>query len=433
VTSANAIENKIRAESKAKFASLGLPNEFVAPNYSGRSILNIPASIVKILGGNMHTPGLDADILGRFPNGVRRIVFLISDAMGYRRTLDALDGNKQNGFHALMKQGATIAPITSVFPSTTTAALTALWSGYSPAEHGFLGFLLFLREVSARCEMISFSPLATRDLKPQQLVDAGIEPEKFLPVPSLPQTLAKFGVPTYHFIEQPYVKSALSRAQIRGQKETFGFVSSSDMWVTMRNVVEQHKDERAAFISYWSAADSIQHSYGASSETLIAEIDNLAYSFEREFLGRLSPAAREGTLFILTADHGQIDLPAKNAVRFSEYPEIQSRLLFGYTGDARAAYLYCRQGEKDFVRDYIERNLADKFFVLDSQSALKAGLFGSGTLAPETEYRIGDLLLLARGNNFLWDRKDDYKMAASHGGLAAEEMLVPILLARLDS
>jgi predicted AlkP superfamily pyrophosphatase or phosphodiesterase len=429
---ADSIETKIRAENKTKFTSLKLPGEFVAPNYGGRSIVNIPASIVMILGGEMHTPSLDADILGQFPNGVRRIVLVISDAMGYRHTLDALDGNPQNAFGALVKNGATLAPLTSVFPSTTTAALTSLWSGYTPAEHGFLGFLLFLREVGARSEMISFSPLATRDIKPQQLIDAGIEPEKFLPVPSLPQILEKFGVPTYHFIEQPYVKSALSRVQIRGQKETFGFVSSSDMWVVLRHVVEQHKDERAAFVAYWSAADSIQHTYGASSETLTAEINNLAYSFEREFLDRLSPAAREGTLFILTADHGQIDLPTKNAVRVNEHPDLQSRLLFGYTGDPRAAYLYCRQGEKDFVRDYITRNLADKFFVLDSQEALQAGLFGLGTLAPETKYRIGDLLLLARGNNFLWDRKDDPKMLASHGGLSAEEMLVPILLARLD-
>jgi hypothetical protein len=144
-------------------------------------------------------------------------------------------------------------------------------------------------------------------------------------------------------------------------------------------------------------------------------------------------AAREGTLFVLTADHGQIDLPTKYVVRTSDHPDLQSHLLQGTAGDSRAVYLYCRPGEKDYVRNYITRNLADKFFVLDSQAALQAGLFGLGTLAPETAYRIGDLLLIARGNHSLWDWKDDPTDLAGHGGLSAEEMLVPILIARLDA
>jgi hypothetical protein len=64
---------------------------------------------------------------------------------------------------------------------------------------------------------------------------------------------------------------------------------------------------------------------------------------------------------------------------------------------------------------------------------LNAGLFGPGFVAAETKYRIGDLILLPRDNFYLWDRNEEPKLLGRHGGLAEKEMLVPLLLARLDA
>ncbi len=430
---AQAIENKIRTERESRFGALNLPSEFIAPNYAGRSIVNVSASIVKILGGQISTPPLDPAIIENFSAGVRRIVYVIADATGYGRMLDALNTNRQNGFHPLLNAGGRLVPITSVFPSTTTAALSSIWSGYTPAEHGFVGYQLFLREYGVRSNMITFNPVVTEKFSAQQLVDAGLEPEKFLTVPSLPQTLAEANVPVYNFIEQPYAKSALSRVQIRGTRETRGFVTSSDMFVTLCDAVEQHRDEHALFVAYWSAIDGICHVYGPSSDTVTAELNNLAYSFEREFLQRLSPKAREGTLFFLCADHSQLDTPPNRAIYLRDHPELRDHLLMDFAGESRAAYLYCRNGAMDAARDYLTTRLADRFFVLDSQAALKAGLFGSGNISPEVKHRIGDLIVLPRDNFYLWDRSDEPKMFGRHGGLAEKEMLAPLIVARLDA
>ncbi len=430
---AQRIEKKIRAERGTTFRQLNLPAEFIAPNYRGRSIVNVPASIIKILGGEIHTPSLDSALTQGLLAGVERVVLVIADAMGYQRTLDALAANPRNGWHALLRGGAHLAPITSVFPSTTTAALTALWSGYTPAEHGFVGYQLFLREYGVRANMIAFAPVATEKLGGAQLVHSGLEPEKFLPVPSLPQTLAHVGVPVYNLIEQPYVTSALSRAQIRGTQETRGFVTSSDMWVTLKQIIEAHRRERALFVAYWSAIDGISHTYGPGSDTVVAEINNLAYSFEREFLRALSPAARRGTLFLLTADHGQLDAPPSRAVYLRNHPGLRDQLVMDFAGEPRAAFLYCRNGALDAARAYLQTQLGEQFFVLDAHTALDAGLFGNGAHAPELEYRVGDLIALPRDNYFFYERTDETKMLGRHGGLTAEEMLVPLLVARLDA
>ena len=429
---AQKIEKRIRTERSTRYKKLNLPPDFIAPNYDGRSIVNVPATIIRTLGGHFHTPPLDPEITKDFTTNIQRIVLVIADAMGYRRLLDALDANPQNGFNKLLQRCANLVPLTSTFPSTTTAALASLWSGYTPAEHGFVGYQLFLREYGARANMITFSPVATADLGAQQLVDAGLEPEKFLPIPSLPQALDYFGIPVYNFIEAPYTETALSQVQIRGVKETFGLVTSSDMWVVLRQQIEQHHTERALFVAYWSALDGISHRYGPSHDAVIAELNNFGYSFEYEFLRRLAPAAREGTLFLLTADHGQLDTPPERAVFWRAHPDLRDHLVMDFVGEARAAYLYCRNGEVDAARAYIETRLGDKFFVLNSRDALDAGLFGSGKLAPELKHRIGNLIALAR-ENFYWEEHDEVKMRGRHGGLAEEEMLVPLLVARLDA
>lgn len=428
----NSTFTALRAERESRFGALYLPDDFIAPNYGGRSIVNVPASLAQILGARHPTPPLAADLLGDLPAGVRRVVLVIVDALGYDFLTRALDANPENGFHPLLKNGGRLAPLTSVFPSTTTAALTSLWSGYTPAEHGSVGFQLFLRGPSLRANMIKFQASALHKLGGDQLSEAGVEPDKFLPAPALPQTLARFGVPTFNLIEHVYEKSPLSRMQIRGVKETRGFVSSSDMWLALRQWMEERPTEKALFVAYWSAVDTISHEYGPASDAIVAEVNNLAYSFEREFLRSLAPAARQDTLFLLTADHGHAPTPPAGLVYLNQHPFIRERLVMGYAGEPRAAYLYCTQGEVESVRRYFAENLADKFFVLDSRAALEAGLLGPPPFAPETRYRVGDLTVLARGPHILWERDDAPKVLGRHGSLTETEMVVPLLAARLD-
>lgn len=429
---ADSVLDEIRGESRARYGALNLPGEWIAPNYGGRSIANVPATIVRAFGGEISTAPLQPAIAGHLLSGVRRVVFVVADALGYSKLLAVLERNPQNGFGALLRGGATLVPITSVFPSTTTSALTTLWSGYMPAEHGFLGYQLFLREFGVRAEMLAFSPSATVPFGRDQLIAAGLDPDKFLSSPSLAQMLGIYGVSSYHLLLGPYVKSGLSRVQMRGAKEIRGVVTSSDLWVVLREMLEAKKDERALFAAYWGGVDGVGHLYGASSPTVAAEVNNLAYSFEREFLAPLSPAARAGTLFLLTADHGQMDTPRERTVALRDHPELRDRLVMDFTGEPRAAYLYCRAGEMEAARTYIETQMGGRFVVLDSQAALQQGLFGTGTPAPEARFRIGDLLVMPRENYTLVESKESRTLLGRHGGLTPEEMLVPLIAARLD-
>ena len=71
--------------------------------------------------------------------------------------------------------------------------------------------------------------------------------------------------------------------------------------------------------------------------------------------------------------------------------------------------------------------------LLDMDRAVAAGLFGPAELPPESRNRLGDLLLLACDGSRLIPAGETADHRGEHGSLTPEEMLVPLLMARLDA
>ncbi len=407
--------------------------DVVWPRYDGYSIANLPATFAAILGTPLPAPALaplPAE-LWRDLCDVRRVVFVLIDALGYHRFRNALDAEADSGWRPLLEHGR-FFPLTSVFPSTTVAALSSLWTGLAPSQHGFLGTRLFLREYGALADMISLK-LAVKGT-PGQLLDMGLEPEKFLPAPNLAEVLKAAGVAVYDLLPYSLVRSGLTRILHRNMDKLVPFVTASDMWVTLRRMLDaQRTDNQPTYIcAYHAPADSISHFYGPGDEALDAELRAFVYSLRTEFLDRLSPQARAGTLLVIGADHGQTITPKETGIALHQQP-VWNDLVMMPTSEARIAYAHVRAGRMQAFRDGLARDLAGQLIAVDTREALDAGLWGPGPLHPETRSRLGDLLLLATGNGWLADstgQMPDFR--GMHGGLTLEEMLVPSLWLRLD-
>jgi len=427
---ADRIKAAIRQNIPAFAAQLGA--DVIWPRYDGYSIANLPATFAALLGAQMppHAmPPLPADLWSDLAGGARRVVFVLVDALGYGRLLRALEADARSQWHALVKRGR-LFPITSVFPSTTVAALSTLWTGLAPAQHGYLGTRLFLREYGVLADTISLK-LVVKGV-PGQLLDMGLEPEKFLPAPNLPEVLKAAGVTLYDLVPYAFIRSGLTRILRRGVDKPIGFVAASDMWVTLRRLLETAQEQRLLVMAYHGQLDSIAHYYGPTDDVLDAELRAFVYSLQTEFLDQLSPQAARDTLLVIGADHGQTTILKSQGIELHRQP-VWNDLTLMPAAEARIAYLYARGGRLQAVRDGLERDLPGKFIAVDTREALEAGLWGPGPRHPETVARLGDVLILATGQGALADAaKQMPDFQGMHGGVTPDEMLVPSLWMRLD-
>jgi hypothetical protein len=296
-----------------------------------------------------------------------------------------------------------------------------------------LGTRLFLRDQSLRANMISFSPVGFEHR--EILLDEGLEPASFLPVPGIAEAMASQGIETHVLINGQYTKGGLSDIFFRGVTTVHSYVpgSAADLWITLRRFLEQRVGQRMFISVYWGVLDALSHARGPQSPAIDAELGAFTELMISEFLNRVSPDAASGTLFEVVADHGQLETPPHDAVRLAEHPELVENLWMGPLGEQRFAYLVARQGRIKSVRRYVQQHLGHAFAVIDSRQALKAGLFGLGNNAPETAARLGDIILVSRGSHILYDEGQEPYLLGLHGGLSAEEMIVPLFLMRLDA
>jgi hypothetical protein len=407
-----------------------LPGEFVLPHYDGYSIANLPATIARLLGVELAdaAPPLPGYLWVDMAADVRSVVTITLDAVGYlhlRRLMDAGDP----ALRSLSRVGQ-LVPLTSVFPSTTVAALTTLWTGRAPLAHGLIGTRLLLPEHGMLANMLQLGPAVHR--QSGALLDWGWVPEEFVTVPGLGQQLASQGIETVAHTHLPFLGGGLARIFMRGMDEVRGHVDFSDMAINLRHALVQRSDRPLFASAYWGGLDDTAHVYGPDGERFRAALRHVLCSLEEDFLAHLPAAAREGTLLLIAADHGQISTPPEQVVQMSDHPALRRMLLLPPAGEPRASYLYVRPGQAEAVRAYVADHLPGRFIVLEVERALAAGLFGPEEPASEVRVRLGDLLLLATDDSRLLVKDEPVPFHGHHGGLTPEEMLVPLLMVRLD-
>jgi hypothetical protein len=414
----------------------GLPEHFILPHYSGYSIANLAPTVAQLLGVTLEgkTPSLPEHLRTDLADDVACVVLLILDAAGYRPFRHYLDA-EHSIFSYLSSEGR-LVPITSVFPSTTVSALTSIWTGQPPLGHGFLGTKLLLPEQGVLANMLKMAPAV--HTRGGRLEDWGWDPESFVTAPSLGGQLHAAGVDSVAHTRLSFIGSSLTNIFLRGMGKVHGYVGLSDLWLNLRRTLTERQAGQRLFVdAYWASIDSVGHVYGPTGAYLPSALRHLARSFEEDFLARLPKEAREDTLLIVTADHGQIATPPERVVHLPEHPTLQETLLLPPAGESRAAYLYAKPGQKDALQGYVEEHLAEHFVLQETERALETGLFGpTKALSPHLRARLGDMLLIAKDDARLTRRAREKEGGTSlrghHGSLTPEEMLVPLLMVRLD-
>ncbi|MGD0330779.1 MAG: alkaline phosphatase family protein [Nitrososphaeria archaeon] len=397
-------------------------DDFVLPDYQNFNVRNISS----IIGGIY---GIDSLVSFKFPEdylddlqGVDKVLLLIIDGLGYSRFLMYIASNR--GVLSYLAEKGTSKPLTSTFPATTSTSLTSIFTGMSPSEHNIIGYQMFSKEYGLIFNTLSMQPVYGVSNR----IDIAEEYSK--KVKPWMSSFKNYNIKAVVVTRGSIVESGLSRV-IHRDLEVAPYILESDMLTRCRNELEN--SSRALVVMYYSGFDALAHRYGPYSEEATSVLQSLEYNLKNTLFNKLSKDTKKKTLILLTADHGVSEV--SGIYFFKDYPEILENLLLPPVGDSRATFLFSKNGQIELLKDAFEKKM-DGFSLHNSRELIMRGAFGKVDNSKSLETTVGDVIALSRSNNALqypyFDEDRSRPLLGAHGGMTAEEIIVPLLSSRLS-
>lgn len=379
------------------------------PDYQGGSIVNLMATILRARGGD--SPHASLGLLP--PSDVERhtnLVLLAIDGLG----ADWLARRSPRGMLSRHLAG----PIDTVFPATTTAAITTFLTADAPQQHGLTGWHTWLRELGCVMTILPGYPRCGG----ATYKAAGIDPVRLfghVPVADRIRTRAVTVSPDY-IAHSDFNLSHLGRADL------CPYTTLSGMFRKTLQAIRASREPKYLYL-YWPHLDGIGHEHGMESPQAAAHLREI----EQAVTDFLVSAAGSDTLLLVTADHGQVDTLPEDRIDLADHPWLADCLALPLCGEPRAAFCYLRPGRVETFLRYCRDTFQGRLDVVPSRELLEAGLFGPGEPHPRLADRIGDYCLLGRGNAVVreWLPFDErHVQVGVHGGLSEAELRVPLCL-----
>jgi len=404
---------------------------YVLPDYDGGGLVNLATTVLDLCGAwdPSYLPPL-RDLDPALRDGVKQVVVILADGLGYDQ-LRRLAAAGELPFlatileRARVRDRAQLIDATTIFPSTTAAAITTMHTARTPQEHGNLAYFLWLEEFAQIAQMLRWGPGATR--RGSFFDDASRDPRSYARVPSIHGVLRTHGARSYVIEPEIFRREAMTQMHAP-EAEYVGYILPTTMGVRLGQLLDERPWGTApAYIyAYWLGVDTAAHQYGPNGPEHAAEAASLDTNLRRALAGR--PPG--DTLVVLTADHGHAAVDPAKLIDLEADTELRALLRNPIAGEPRIAFLHTDVPER--VRTYLERAYPGTFFLFDRDEAIDAGLFGRGD-ATAARQRVGEVLAMVgddRGASIV--RVDGHVVLhrGSHGGMTPDEMRIPVLLWR---
>jgi len=378
------------------------------PRYNNGSLVNLMSSLAVF--NKQSTAYQPLEI---FPDldcvAYDKVVHIVIDGLGY----DYLAEYGRNSFLFAHLAGK----MTSVFPTTTAAALTSITSGMAPGEHGITGWYMNL-EGRKMANPAVILPFLERNSE-VSLHEYGFLAEEIFPLRRLP--LNQPGCRSLLPVE--YTNSTYNNFMLDGAVNYY-YSSFNDFFAQLKSLVT---DSQKGFVHcYLPHFDDVFHHQGEKSPELLA----LFQQIDRE-LADLAAAKHSRTLLVINSDHGLLDIESEKCLNLSNFPKISASLNFPLCGEARMSYCFVKPELRADFKQTVNSELGGICDVLSYQEALDLKLFGLYQNHPHLAERTGDFLLLMREgwqiHDFLSNEKIKFHKA-THGGLSSKELYIPLIV-----
>ncbi len=381
------------------------------PDYE-RGIVNLVSTFLKKFDCQTFHPEfpLEKSFEGVFNNVDKVIIFLI-DGMGYKKFNEI---NKKIGYEYVLKAS-------SVFPTTTVAAVTSWFTGRTPKEHGLLGYILYLREIGSITNMIEHSYPGV-----EGGIFSGLIKRRIHRLENVFDILREKGLYGGVLTHSTIANSGLSYL-IHRNGHIMSYFYMGDLISTLKKRLSE--DWKGLLYVYWGYLDGLGHKKGPDSEAYEIEMERLLLELKR-FTSENLPS---DTLFVITSDHGMLQIPSANNYFIKSTDPFNRLLSSPPGGEMRMMYFYLsRKSNFELLTNYFKENFPEKSEFIPSKEAVEMGLFGKGRAHPELYNRIGDVIMVAKDNyafTYLYSGGEE-RLNGMHGGLTEEELYVPVIFVR---
>ena len=380
-----------------------MEKSIILPNYE-HCILNLITSILKNY--NVETKHKSLESMDNILNNkYKNVVFIILDGMGEH----ILEKVSPTGYFRKKE----IDCITSVYPSTTTAALTAYYSGKPPYETGWIAWSQYFKEYGRDIDMLSHRESYTsRDLKNARI--------------NVFDTIVKYKS-VFEQIEEalPNIK-AYEITPSYSDKRAKRSIRADSIDEIIMNIETLCKNPDEKFIlAYCDNPDGLLHKFGTDSEEVKEFIENIERKIED-----MCKNLTEDTVVIISADHGHKDI--NKAYSILDYPEIQKCLILPPSLESRVVTFWVKEDMKEeFVKNF-NKNFENDFWLMTKEEFLEKNMLGFGKKHPKIDDFIGNYIALSISDSiikletYLTEGKKIKK--STHCGLTKEEMEVPVII-----
>lgn len=371
---------------------MNIKNNISKPEYD-RSILSISSSIMKHYGVKSNYSSLnELDII--LKNNYKNVIFLILDCLGTK----ILENNLSE--KSILKTNL-VTNVTSVFPPTTAAATSAIHSGLSPLENGWIGWMPYFKEHNRMIELFTGKDFYTK--------------EKIFDV-------SKSDI-TYKTI---YEKICDVNKNINFHK-VFSVKVDADGATTFEELCDRIKDNcnnesRNLISAYWIEPDHTIHYNGINSNNVKKVLGNIDENLQKLI------DSLENSVIVITADHGAVDV---KEIYINEIKEIDDCLALPPSIESRFVSFFIKKGMKNKFKNALKKYFKDKYILYTKQQFLNEGLLGKGEQHKRINDYLGDYILIINSElniRYSLDGKRDNSHLADHGGITADEMLVPLIV-----
>ena len=344
----------------------------------------------------------DESPLGLSP--VRAAVVVLVDGLG-AAALRARAGHARTLAGALTK-GATA---TTVFPSTTAAALATLATGALPGKHGMVGYSVLDRDEGRVVNQLNGW-------------DEGMDPATWQPLPTVFERAAALGVPSFAIGEPRFATSGFTAAVLRGA-EYVPVKPVPERFDAARAILDRM--EKGLLYLYVAELDKVAHSSGWESPDWTERLEVLDAA-----VARLAGTLRADEGMLLTADHGILDVPQEAHLKIDTAPELLEGVRL-VAGEPRCLQLHLEpDADAAAVLERWREAEGGRAWVASRDEVIASGWFGP-VVTEAARSRMGDVFVAARKRVVYDDPRtatlQSQAMIGQHGSLTDEEMTVPLL------